>query len=247
MLNDKNKYTRKKTRKNLKGKASRIRFSTTEAATISENNLRPAESAGHQSRRASRASDLLEAAQVATADPVLLVEAEDDGQGLHGMARAPAVTTEASKGLQLEASGGELGKGQPWSSADCYLIHIAAAVNTSCLLDSVAFFGGAFVERTVIFVLAQELIGSIVAVLNTIAALTVLHDLPARADKPVREACSSDVVAHVCLSCSHKGSENKEDCGGSHFMITRKESFWFRGFSRWRVEKEKWRKAPRTQ
>ena len=84
-------------------------------------------------------------------------------------------------------------------------------------MHGVAFFGRAFVEGLVVGMVAEEFIGTIVAVFDAIAALLVGHDLAARADKSMIETGSSDVMADVSgLGCGNEGHEDEQYGGSSH-------------------------------
>jgi phosphate/sulfate permease len=85
----------------------------------------------------------------------------------------------------------------------------AAAFDARGLLEGMTVSLIALMKWGVVFVLAHEFIGPIVAVLDAITTLRVLDNLVVGAHKAVREAGTSDVVTDG--SCGYQGGNKHDD------------------------------------
>lgn len=139
---------------------------------------------------------LASAAQPATADAVLLVEAKDERLGALVVAGEAGVVASAA-GHQRDVRGGRKAVGPPGAGGGHRVRgRGAVAVHARRLSQRVALLRGALEQGAVVLVVAHELVGAVAAVLDAVAALRVGHDLPAHALEAVGKASTSDVVAH---------------------------------------------------
>ena len=113
-------------------------------------------------------------------------------------------------GLEVVVRGGQLSECQPRARSNGHAVDLAGAVHACCLLDGVALLGSALVQGAVVFVVAKEFIGAVVAVLHAVATLLVAHDLAAGAHKAMGKARASNVVAGMGSAKNHGESKNDE-------------------------------------
>jgi hypothetical protein len=160
---------------------------------------------------------LASAAQPTTADAVLLVEA--NGQRACAAVAAWAASIRTGAGHEGNVRWGEDGIAEPGRARrDVVGGDGAVAVDAGSLLELVALLLRALSQWAVVFVLAQELVGAVAAVLDAVAALSVGNDLSADALETVGQAGASDVVAHWA-GASHEGKQGNQKKSSAHCCL----------------------------